>query len=115
MEVGDWDAGLRLSDRVANHLLAVGEGARFKFLAARLSDGGGDDTLYDSKAQAVAAQLAPQHCAFVRITPDGMAPVEAYRYLVMARQILRHGARLDDPEHTPILPTRREEVHALWT
>lgn len=114
VEGGDWDAALRLSDRVTLALLGAGEGAHFRYLAARLSDGGGDDTLYPDRDAAAARQLSPEHCAYVRITPDGMGPMDAARYLSMARQIR---GRWRTPLHQgpiPIMPGRLEHARRLW-
>lgn len=88
--------------------------ARGRWIAARLSDGGGDNTLYDSRDDAVRAQLHSRYHAYVRIAPSGMSPRAALVFLRMARQIYeRHSMRLDLPGIYPILPQRSELRRAL--
>ncbi|MBW5252054.1 hypothetical protein JGS39_24145 [Streptomyces sp. P01-B04] len=115
-EPGDWDAALRLSDRVSHHLVACREVAIFQWIAVRLSDGGAEnDTLYPSRADAVAAQLAPQYYAFTQITPDAMSPRAAWRYLLMCRQIHgRHNNQFHHAEYMPILPQRLELARGVF-
>lgn len=115
-EQADWDAALRLSDRVSNHLVARREVALFQWIAVRLSDGGAEaDALYPSRADAVAHQLAPEYCAYVRIPPDGMSPRSAWRYLRMTREIHgRHNNQFHHAEYEPILPQRIELARAVF-
>lgn len=115
-EYGDWDAALRLSDRVSNHLVAGREVALFQWIAVRLSDGGAEaDALYPSRADAVSQQLAPQYMAFTQITPDGMSPRAAWRYLLMTREIHgRHRNAFHHAEYMPILPQRMELARGVF-
>lgn len=112
----EWDAALRLSDRVANHLVAHREMAVFHWIAVSLDRGDGGDTLYDTREDAVAAQLAPQYMTFLRITPDGMSPMSAWRYMRMSREVYkRHRTPFHRPEFFPILPQRRELARGLFS
>lgn len=105
----EWDAALRLSDRVANHLLANREGANFQWIAARLHDGGAqDDALFPTREDAIAHQLAPSYYAYVRIPPSGMSPRSAWRFLLMTRSIYGTGTRFDTEGMHVILPSRAE-------
>jgi len=113
------DAGRRLSDAVNIALLAQGPAVAGKWVAARLIDGQSDGVVYDDKASAVRHQLHEQLCCYVMITPDGMTPRDATRYIDINRQLYDAGMRLSDPaQHasismTPeqhsglILPSRR--------
>lgn len=97
------DAGRRLSEAVNIALLGQGPGAAGRWVAARLIDGVSDGVLYDTKQDAVRHQLHEQLCCYVMITPDGMSPKDATRYLQINRQLYDAGMRLSDPaQHTTI-------------
>lgn len=105
----DWDAALRLSDRVSDALFADREMAVFGWLAVRFSDGDGDGAIYPTRDHAVAHQLAPEHMSFLQITPDGMSPRAAWRYLRITRDMKsRWRADFHDPHAFPIIPARIE-------
>lgn len=107
--VEEWDAALRLSDRVANALVGHRQMAWFQWIAVRLETGDGDSTLYPTREDAIAHQIAPEYCAFLRVTPDGMSPMSAWRYMRMTREIHgRHRTPFHRPEFFPILPQRIE-------
>lgn len=94
------DAAHRLSDIVNTHLAAEGQAAWGRFVAARLSDGGTDGNLYDSKADAVRFQLHEQQCAYVMVTPDGMSPHVAAIMLRFFRDCYDNGLNPADPDFT---------------
>lgn len=98
------DAARRLSDTVTMHLTAIGSVAAGRWIAARLSDGGTDNVLYDTKADAVRHQLHEFQCAYVCITPDGMGYREAEIYLAFNRKLYENGYRMPDPSHHVTLP-----------
>lgn len=94
------DDGRRLSEAVRLAVIVGGAGA---WLAARLSDGGTDGQLYATKAEAIRFQLHENQCAYLKVPPGGMPPVEATRYLQIHRELYAAGARLADPDMTPDL------------
>jgi hypothetical protein len=106
----EWDAALRLSDRIANHLQADREGVQFQWIAARLSDGGADpDTVYATREDAIARQLHSRYYAYVRISPMGMSPRAAWRFMLMTRSVFRFWRNpLDVEGQHVILPARAE-------
>jgi hypothetical protein len=108
-----FDAAKRASDVIRLHLLADHAQAVNSWVAIRLSDGGSDNILYDSKHQAVRHQLHEYQCAYFKITPGGCPPREAEVFLRINRQLYDGGMRLADPDKDleVILPTRRE---LLW-
>lgn len=97
------DEGRRLSDAVTVARLAGGEG---RWIAARLSDGGTDGEVYDTRADAVRHQLHETLCAYVKIPPGVMPPAEATAFLALNRRIYDAGYRLSDPAGAaPPMPT----------
>lgn len=92
------DAAYRLSDQVGLHLVGQGQSACGRWVAARLSDGGTDEILYDSRADAVRCQLHEMQCAYIVITPDGLPPKAAAFMLALSRDLYARGLRLSDPE-----------------
>lgn len=73
-----------------------------KWVAIRLSDGGSDKTLYDSKADAIRHQLHEQQCAYIsfRNLMNGITAREAKVFLDFTRQAYDSGMRLVDPDDT---------------
>lgn len=71
-----------------------------KWVAIRLSDGGHDGTLYDTKRDAVRFQLDEFLCAYIsfRNMPAGINPIEAERFLDWNRRAYKAGFRLPDPD-----------------
>lgn len=98
------DEGRRLSDAVTAARLLGGEG---RWIAARLSDGGTDGAVYDTRADAVRHQLHETLCAYVKIPPGPMPPAEATAFLALNRRIYDAGYRLSDPDGgaPPPMPT----------
>lgn len=103
------DGARRCSDSVNTHYVALGFDAIRKWVAVRLSDGGSDGVLYDTKRDAVRHQLFEQQCAYVCISPGGMNPCQAESYLATMRKYYDAGWRLPDPndEHGGREPIRR--------
>lgn len=106
------DAARRCSDEIALHLSVDFDHAVNSWIAIRLSDGGSDGVLYDSKAAAIRHQLHETQCAYVQIPPTGMTPRQAENFLSFNRQLYDAGMRIRDPEQPEIsAPERMEE----WT
>lgn len=70
------------------------------WIAIRLSDGGSDGTLYDSKRDAVRHQSDEFLCAYISLKncPNGVSPLEAERFLAYTRALYDAGMRLPDPD-----------------
>lgn len=101
------DAARRCADAVNVHLLGGGQDVVGKWVAVRLSDGGSDGKLYDTKKDAVRFQLHETLCAYVCITPGGMPVKEAESYLRTNRKLYDAGMRLSDPDKNVQLPFRK--------
>jgi hypothetical protein len=95
------DYARRLSDEVRLHIVCGNAG---KWIAARLSDGGGDGTVYDTRADAIAHQLHETQCAYLCIPHDDLSPRSAGRYLEMHRELYDGGFRLSDPDDPRATP-----------
>jgi len=83
----DWDTRVRQSP----------------YVAIRLSDGGSDQRLYDTKRDAVRHQLHEQQCAYFsfRQAPHGFgSPKDAAIFLAWNRMAYDAGHRLPDPDAT---------------
>jgi hypothetical protein len=91
------DAANRCSDLVALHLSADLEGARNSWVAIRLSDGGSDGVLYETRDSAICHQLHETQCAYLKIPPGGITVREAMSYLHFHRQTYDAGFRLVKP------------------
>lgn len=111
----EWDAALRLSDRMGNHLMADREGNQFRWIAARLSDGGADpDTVYDTREDAIARQLHSRYYAYVRISPMGMSPRSAWRFMLMTRNVFSMwNQRFDVEGQHVILPAHAADAQLI--
>lgn len=94
------DRGRRLSEHVAAARAIGGQG---RWIAARLSDGGTDGTVYDSKSDAVKHQVHETQCAYIVVPPAAMPPHEATAYLELHERMYASGYRLQDPDKTPIM------------
>lgn len=95
------DEGRRLSDAVT---LAVSLGGAGRWVAARLSDGGTDGNIYDSRSDAVRHQLHENQCCYLVIPPTGMPPVEASAYIAFHRRRVEAGMDMVDPEQQAPMP-----------
>lgn len=107
------DRARRCSDTINNHLV----GTRFecvgRWAAIRLSDGGSDDVLYDSKSDAIRHQVHETQCAYVSIPLDGMTPRQAEMYLNFTEGLYKAGARLADPDTVIHMPAAAEKQRAV--
>lgn len=105
------DIGRRVSDAMHLHILtgSVGE-----WMAVRLSDGSSDGIAYPSRADAITHQLHEQLCCYLRVTPDGIQPADAYRFVELNRALYDAGYRIADPDMPgePIYPQTLEELRA---
>lgn len=93
---------------MALHLLADREGAPGRWLAVRLTDGGGDNVLYATRDEAIAHQLHSGYHAYLRLAPTAMSPRSALTYIRMARHMHSNGQRLDVANCIPIMPQRHD-------
>lgn len=95
----------RCSDAIRLHIVA---GSGGKWAAIRLSDGGSDGIVYDTRADAVRHQLHETQCAYVCIPWDDMSPRSAENFLKINRELYDAGLRMTDPDatETPALPQR---------
>jgi len=119
--MSDWRAGPpgayppaahRCSDAVRLHIVCGNVG---RWVAIRLSDGGTDGVIYDTRAHAIAHQLHETQCAYVRVPPDDMSPAAAYSYLTTVRALYDAGIPLADPDRDVQMPVRRELLPRLAT
>lgn len=96
----DLDAAQRMSDQISLHLVAQHDSwdAVGKWVAIRLSDGGSDGSLYDTRDDAIRHQLHEFQCCYVKIPPQGMPAKDALRYLQINRKLYDNGFRMTDPE-----------------
>jgi hypothetical protein len=97
----DWsDAAKRASDIVNGYRAFVPwDELKTKVIAIRLSDGGSDGVLYDSKREAVKHQVDEFLCAYVfmRNLMGGATPREMELYLKWNRDAYDAGMRMPDP------------------
>ena len=102
------DAGKRASEAVNLHVLGGNVG---KWVAIRLADGASDGIPYDSRSDAIAHQLHEQLACYMQVTPDGITPHDAVRFILINRALYDAGYRLADPDMSgePIYPQTREE------
>lgn len=89
------DAGTRLSDTWNMHAAA---GSFNRWFAARLSDGGSDGVIYDTRADAVRHQLWPEYCAYAQVRAYPMSADEGDAFLTFHRMAYDAGLRVTDPE-----------------
>ena len=95
------DDAKRASDIVNSYLTFIPwDELKNKWLAIRLSDGGYDGNLYDSKRDAVRHQLDEFLCAYVcfRNLQAGSRPKEMELFLKWNRDAYNAGFRLPDPD-----------------
>lgn len=108
------DAAKRAAD-IINSALVFMPGAAGKWVAIRLSDGGWDGTVYDTKRDAVRHQLDEFWCCYVRIPPPGTSPAEMQAFLDYNRALYDAGFRLPDPDDRDggrdiVLPLQKEDL-----
>lgn len=91
------DRTRRAHDALTLHYLAAGAEVGGHWVAIRLSDGGSDGVLYDSKADATRGQLHERQCAYICLPPYGQMSIgEVHRYLELNEMIYDQGGRLSD-------------------
>lgn len=95
------EAAHRCSDIVRMHIMA---GARDRWVAIRLSDGGTDGATYDSRSDAIRHQLHETQCAYLLIPWDDLAPRSAETYLRHVRDLYGRGIPLSHPTIQPMRP-----------
>jgi hypothetical protein len=99
--------GKRASDIVT---LAVLAGDVGRWVALRLSDGGYDGTVYDTREDALSHQFGANATTAVLIPPDGMTVDEARRVIGYWRALYAAHVR-DDPEvNMPLIPLTAPDV-----
>lgn len=91
------DFAKRAFDIMNMHVLGKGDAAWGKWVAFRLSDGGSDNVLYDTRQQAIDFQLHPTQCCYLCIPPTGFTYAELRRFLQLSRDLYDKGARI--PSH----------------
>jgi hypothetical protein len=103
----EWDTARRVSDAVNLHI-AADENSR-GFVACRMDDGRSNGSLYDTRSDAVRHHLAggqESNYLYLKVTPGGMSPREAWVMVVAFRRLRDAGIR---PDHEDtVLPQRRE-------
>jgi hypothetical protein len=96
---GHTDAAKRVSDTARLHVLAHGQAAIGRWFACRLEDGSSDNTLYDSKRDAVRHQHHnEQYYAFLAISPGDITVCMAEEFMAQARLLYLRNIRLADPD-----------------
>jgi hypothetical protein len=105
----DIDAGRRVNEAVTLHILTGSVG---RWIAVKLIDGSSDGIAYDSRADAIRHQFHEQLCCYMVITPDGITPEDALRFIRLNRALYDAGYRLADPDMPgePIYPNTIEEA-----
>jgi hypothetical protein len=113
------DAAKRAFDIVRGYVVFIPWDQRINsWVALRLSDGGSDGTLYDSKQAAVRHQSHEQNCAYFsyRTAPEGFSSVtDAQLYMDYHRAAYDAGFRLPDPDEASggpdlMIPTALDEM-----
>lgn len=91
------DRTRRAWDEIEVHRLALGAEATGQWVAIRLSDGGSDGRLYQTKIEATRFQLHESQCVYVCIPPFAHLTVgELHRFLAVCERIYSEGGRLED-------------------
>lgn len=89
------DAGRRLAEA---HNLALMCGGQGRWIAGRLSDGGTDGKVYDTRPDAIRAQLHETQCLYVCVIPTPMPPAEAAQLILITRNAYDAGFRITGPD-----------------
>lgn len=98
---GHSDAAKRISDATMLHWVALHWACTKYWVAFRLEDGRSPDnnTLYDSKRDAVRHQSDEFLSMYVKLHPGGHNVCETEAMLKFTRQAYLNGYRLPDPDH----------------
>jgi hypothetical protein len=107
------DRANRASEAVNIHFTAQGDSVIGKWVALRLSDGGSDGTLYDTKIAAASHQLHENQCAYVCLPAEGMSPRQAELFLKFNEGLYDAGMRLADPDRHIHTPNNREQIKSV--
>lgn len=99
--LGHTDAAKRIADACTLHWVAQHWDSTKYWVAFRLEDGRSPDnnTLYDSKRDAVRHQSDEFLCLYVKLQPGGVNVCQAEAFLKMNRQAYLNGYRMADPDH----------------
>jgi hypothetical protein len=101
------DAAHRCSDIITEAALA---GFTGWWIAIRMSDGGWDKSLYETRRVAIEHQFYEQFCCYVCVPPGGMTPKEAQNFLDYNRNLYDAGFRMPDPEiEVPLMPLLKKD------
>jgi hypothetical protein len=95
---GHSDAAKRVSDAVNLHFNIMGFDCKRHWIACRLEDGKGGQTLYDTKQDAIRHQLDEYLCMYICLTGAPMSVCEAEILLVTHRKAYKAGFRMADPD-----------------
>jgi hypothetical protein len=107
------DRSRRACDAVDLHFVAEGTNAIGRWIAIRLSDGGTDGTLYDTRADAIKHQFHELWCAYHCILPTGANPADMETFLAWTEGLYSQGmrpAQNRDPSPLITMPSRREDL-----
>lgn len=91
------DFAKRAYDVMNLHVIGKGDQAWGKWVALRLSDGGSDGVLYDTRQSAIDHQLHPSQSSYLCIPPTGFAIEEIREFLSLSRKLYDRGIRI--PSH----------------
>jgi len=95
------DKGKRASDIVNTYISGMPfDEIKTKYIAIRLSDGGSDGVLYDTKQDAVKHQVHEMQCAYVCLNNlrAGSTPRDMAIFIKFNRDAYYKGFRLADPD-----------------
>lgn len=110
------DTAKKIADTYNMHRMAKGYDAIGCWIACALQDGSSDNTLYDSKQDAIRHQHHNEnYYTFIQIVPASMNVCDAEVMLKVARQLYSKGWRLTDGDSRRQLITRltREDQVAM--
>jgi len=96
--LGHTDAAKRVSDAVQLHFSIMGFDCARHWIACRLDNGKGGETLYDNKRDAIRHQLDEYLCMYVCLTGAPMSVCEAEILLATHRKAYDAGFRMADPD-----------------
>lgn len=106
------DRGKRAADIVNLHLAVDStELLRQRWVAIRLSDGGSDGQVYDTRADAIRHQLHELWCAYMFLPPTGTTPQKMEKFLQYVEGLYSRGlrpAQNRDPNPHLYVPNREE-------
>lgn len=109
------DDAKRFHDALMLHrsILSTDELLAKRFIAVRLSDGGTDNTVYDSRAAAIEANRNTPSRIFTFMIPLERLSVEACDSLLWYMRRCYDAGTREDPRHQIIVPTRLENLRTL--